>query len=136
LKKKKKKLTIFLYFFKHFWLFLIIRSLVGVGEASYSCVAPTIIGDLFTGEMRTRMLAVFYLAVPVGSGLGYIVGSNVAAAFNDWRWALRMTPPLGLVCIILLLLLVDEPKRGGAEGSMMSESRTSFFADVVYLLKK
>jgi len=39
--------------------------------------------------MRTKMLAIFYLAVPVGSGLGYIVGSNVANAFNDWRWALR-----------------------------------------------
>ena len=115
---------------------MIIRGLVGVGEASYSCVAPTIIGDLFTAEMRTRMLAAFYIAVPVGSGLGYIVGSNLASVFNDWRWSLRMTPPLGFLSIILLVVLVEEPKRGGAEGSLAQEVRTSFFADILYLLKK
>jgi len=87
-----------------FWLFVIIRSLVGIGEASYSCVAPTIIGDLFASEVRTRMLALFYLAVPVGSGMGYIVGSNIAQLFdNDWRWALRFTPGLGFICVILLI---------------------------------
>ncbi len=115
---------------------MIIRSLVGVGEASYSCVAPTIIGDLFTKEMRTRMLAIFYIAVPVGSGLGYIVGSNIALALGDWRWALRLTPPLGLLSIILLIVLVEEPKRGGAEGSLMAEDKTSFLSDLVYLVKK
>jgi MFS family permease len=121
---------------KYFWLFLIIRSLVGIGEASYSCVAPTIIGDLFTQELRTRMLALFYLAVPVGSGLGYIIGSNVTQQLNDWRWSLRVTPPLGFICIILLIILVEEPKRGGAEGSLVLESRTSFFNDIYYLLRK
>ncbi len=56
-----------------FWLFALLRGLVGVGEASYSCVAPTIIGDLYHGDMRTRMLAVFNLAIPVGCGLGMYV---------------------------------------------------------------
>jgi hypothetical protein len=119
-----------------FWLFAIIRSLVGIGEASYSCVAPTIIGDLFTDDLRTTMLAVFYLAVPVGSGLGYIVGSNIAKALDDWRWALRVTPPLGLVCILLLILIVREPKRGECEGSFIDQNHTNLISDVVYLLKK
>ena len=115
---------------------MIIRSLVGIGEASYSCVAPTIIGDLFTSEMRTRMLALFYLATPVGSGLGYIVGSNVADLMGSWQWALRVTPPLGFICIILLILVVHEPKRGGAEGSMIEQTNSSLISDVIYLLKK
>ena len=68
---------------------MLLRSLVGIGEASYSCIAPTLIGDLFTDQTRTKMLAVFYLAVPVGSGLGYIVGSTISKALNDWRWAMR-----------------------------------------------
>jgi MFS transporter, Spinster family, sphingosine-1-phosphate transporter len=119
-----------------FWLFVIIRSLVGIGEASYSCVAPTIIGDLFTTDSRTQMLALFYLAVPVGSGMGYIVGSNVAYALGDWRWALRVTPPLGFICIILLILVVKEPKRGGAEGaSFQDEAKSSIIDDTIYLLK-
>lgn len=83
------------------------------------------------------MLAIFYLAVPVGSGLGYIVGSNIAAYFNDWRWALRFTPPLGFVCVILLIFFVREPKRGGAEGSINYEdNKASMLSDVIYLLKK
>ena len=115
---------------------MLIRSLVGIGEASYSCVAPTIIGDLFTDEMRTKMLAIFYLAVPVGSGLGYVIGSLIEGWFNDWRWALRFTPPLGLICIVLLILVVREPKRGGAEGHVIEKASSSLWSDIVYLLKK
>ena len=126
-----------LYFYlKKFWLFAILRSLVGIGEASYSCVAPTIIGDLFVNEVRTKVLAVFYLAVPVGSGLGYIVGSNVADAFKDWRWALRMTPPLGLLCVILLIFVVKDPKRGGADGQIVEENDSTMWQDIVYLWRK
>lgn len=40
--------------------------LVGIGEASYSTVAPTIISDLFAKNLRSRMLAAFYFAIPVG----------------------------------------------------------------------
>lgn len=120
-----------------FWLFLIIRCLVGVGEASYSCIAPTLIGDLYTDSMRTTMLAIFYLAVPVGSGLGYIVGSNIAQATNDWRWALRFTPPIGLVCVVLLAIFVKEPKRGGAESQgRLEQTQSSLFEDISYLIKK
>ena len=122
---------------KKFWLFAIIRSLVGIGEASYSCVAPTIIGDLFTNEKRTKMLAFFYLAVPVGSGMGYIVGSNVASLLKNWKWALRITPPLGLICIILLIIVFKDPKRGGAEGTSNDEAASSsMWQDLKYLVKK
>jgi MFS transporter, Spinster family, sphingosine-1-phosphate transporter len=42
------------------------RALVGIGEASYSTIAPTIISDLFINDMRSKMLALFYFAIPVG----------------------------------------------------------------------
>lgn len=50
--------------------FLIFRGLVGIGEASYSTIAPTIISDLFVHDVRSKMLAFFYFAIPVGSGMG------------------------------------------------------------------
>ncbi|TFJ96294.1 multidrug ABC transporter ATPase [Platysternon megacephalum] len=80
---------------ERFWLLLVTRGLVGVGEASYSTIAPTIIADLFVSDQRSRMLAFFYFAIPVGSGLGYIVGSKVKDLAEDWHWALR--PPRGAV---------------------------------------
>lgn len=51
---------------QHFWLLVLSRGLVGIGEASYSTIAPTIIGDLFTKNTRTLMLSVFYFAIPLG----------------------------------------------------------------------
>uniref|UniRef100_A0A3B4XJD4 Protein spinster homolog 1 n=1 Tax=Seriola lalandi dorsalis TaxID=1841481 RepID=A0A3B4XJD4_SERLL len=52
---------------EHFWALLLTRGLVGVGEASYSTIAPTIIADLYVKGKRTNMLSVFYFAIPVGS---------------------------------------------------------------------
>lgn len=51
---------------QHFWALLLTRGLVGVGEASYSTIAPTIIADLYVKEKRTNMLSIFYFAIPVG----------------------------------------------------------------------
>jgi MFS family permease len=52
--------------FQYFWAFVLIRGLVGIGEASYSTIAPTIIADMFVKGTRTRMLMFFYFAIPVG----------------------------------------------------------------------
>ncbi len=57
------------YMNNYYW-FLLFRALVGVGEASYSTIAPTILSDLFIRDLRSKMLAVFYFAIPVGSGMG------------------------------------------------------------------
>uniref|UniRef100_A0AAQ4PDG3 SPNS lysolipid transporter 2, sphingosine-1-phosphate n=1 Tax=Gasterosteus aculeatus aculeatus TaxID=481459 RepID=A0AAQ4PDG3_GASAC len=75
---------------EYYWLFVLSRGLVGIGESSYSSISPTIIGDLFTNNSRTMMLSVFYLAIPLGSGLGYILGSSAKVAAGDWHWALRV----------------------------------------------
>nr|XP_057905804.1 protein spinster homolog 1 [Doryrhamphus excisus] len=116
---------------EHFWALLLTRGLVGVGEASYSTIAPTIIADLYVKETRTNMLSIFYFAIPVGSGLGYIVGSQVSNLMQDWHWALRVTPVLGLVAVLLLLLVVQEPKRGAIEARAHHDlQRSSWLMDL------
>ena len=74
------------------------RALVGIGEASYATIAPTIIADLFPAEKRLRMLSIFYMAMPLGSALGYILSSKVSKlAYSlhrhpgSWKWALRVS---------------------------------------------
>jgi len=57
--------NIFNLFQRYGW-FLFFRALVGIGEASYSTIAPTIISDLFIKDVRSKMLALFYFAIPVG----------------------------------------------------------------------
>ena len=58
----------------------------------------------------------------IRSALGFIVGSQVASAFGSWRWALRVSPPLGVACIILFLIFVKEPPRGAADGAKGDKS--------------
>ncbi len=85
------------------------RFFVGVGEASYATLAPTIIDDLARPSAKNRWLAVFYVAIPVGSALGYIVGGRLEHAFG-WRSAFFIAGGPGLI-LALLGLLFEEPKR-------------------------
>ncbi|XP_032353860.1 protein spinster homolog 2 isoform X3 [Camelus ferus] len=121
---------------QHFWLLVLSRGLVGIGEASYSTIAPTIIGDLFTKNTRTLMLSVFYFAIPLGSGLGYITGSSVKQAAGDWHWALRVSPILGMITGTLILFLVPATKRGHADqlGGQL-KARTSWLRDMKALIR-
>ncbi|KAM8899177.1 protein spinster homolog 3 isoform 2-T2 [Spinachia spinachia] len=120
----------------YFWLLMLLRAMVGIGEASYSTIAPTIIGDLFVGTKRSAMILVFYLFIPVGSGLGYIAGAGVAALTGDWHWSLRITPILGVVGLVLLVFLCPNPPRGAAETHGEGvKVESSYQEDVKYLLK-
>ncbi|XP_075132002.1 protein spinster homolog 1-like [Leptodactylus fuscus] len=123
---------------KYFLLLLTMRALVGAGEASFSTIAPSVIADLFVADQRSRIFAFFYLTIPVGCGLGYIVGSQVvSAAGGDWHWAFRVTPGLGVIAVLLLLVFVKEPPRGAADGKNKNRSVSSnnWISDVKKLFK-
>lgn len=64
-----------------FWTLLAARIAVGVGEASYAVLAPTIIDDLTPLDKKGKTLAIYYLAIPLGYAIGYIVGGFVADHF-------------------------------------------------------
>ncbi|XP_023602211.1 protein spinster homolog 1 [Myotis lucifugus] len=99
------------------------------GIAFWSLVT---LGSSFIPREVSRMLSVFYFAIPVGSGLGYIAGSKVKDVAGDWHWALRVTPGLGVVAVLLLFLVVREPPRGAVERHSDSPplSPTSWRADL------
>ncbi|XP_038521064.1 protein spinster homolog 3 isoform X1 [Canis aureus] len=121
---------------QHSWLFFLSRGVVGMGSASYSTIAPTVLGDLFVRDQRTRVLAIFYIFIPVGSGLGYVLGSAVLQLTGDWRWTFRVMPCLEVTGLILLLTLVPDPPRGAAdkqEEAAMGAGRSSWCEDVRYL---
>ncbi len=88
------------------------RSLVGIGEASFGTVAPGIISDYFPKERRGRILSRFYLAIPVGSALGYLLGGVIGQHFG-WHTAFLMVGAPGLLLVIPMALLktVDLPEK-------------------------
>jgi MFS family permease len=79
------------------------RLFVGVGEGGYGPAAPAIISDFFPIESRGRVLSYFYVAIPVGSALGYVIGGFVT---SHWGWQtsfFAVAPPgvlLGLACFL------------------------------------
>src|SRR5262245_43152286 len=86
------------------------RAVVGVGEASYATLAPTIIDDLSPPDKKGKMLAIFFLAVPVGSALGYVTGSQVQKLW-DWRGAFFVGGGPGIVLAVLCLLIAEPPRQ-------------------------
>jgi len=120
-------------FMEDFYSFLVMRAIVGVGEASYTTIAPTILSDLFVKEMRSKALAIFYFAIPVGSGLGYVVGQGLSAAFGSWHWALRGTPILGAIAVLGIVFFLKDPPRGESEGHEQLKA-TSYTEDLKSLV--
>jgi MFS family permease len=89
--------------------------LLGLGEASYGSIAPALIADLFPIKERGRAMGVYYLALPVGTALGYILGGSIADHFG-WRAVFFVVGMPGLLAALAGLVIMD-PGRGASEGT-------------------
>ncbi|HEY4244369.1 MAG TPA: MFS transporter [Kofleriaceae bacterium] len=92
------------------WTLVAARVVVGVGEASYATLAPTIIDDLTPPEKKARALSIFYMAIPVGYALGYIFGGMLGKAWG-WRAAFYVTGVPGLLLAVTCLFIVEPPRK-------------------------
>jgi len=98
-----------------FGVLLLTRVFVGIGEAGYGPSAPTIIADLYPVEKRGRMLSFFYMAIPVGSALGYVLGGMIGSKYG-WRTAFYVVVPPGLLLAFLCSLMRDPREPRAAAG--------------------
>ncbi len=95
----------------HTYTELLVRhTLVGVGEATFVTIAPTFVADLFAEKVRGRILGIFYLAIPVGSAAGYLLGGYLAPN-HGWRFPFYIAAAPGFLLAIAVLFL-KEPERG------------------------
>jgi MFS family permease len=115
---------------------LITRCFVGVGEAAYGPVAPSVISDLYPVARRGQVLSWFYVAMPVGSALGYALGGQVVAlgrTSDSWRWAFYLVVAPGLLLGLWALLMRDPPR--GAVDARDASSRRFRAKDYLILLR-
>jgi MFS transporter, Spinster family, sphingosine-1-phosphate transporter len=97
-----------------FWQLFLFRALVGVGEASFGTAAPSILSDLYPPDRRGRILSLLYVAIPVGSALGYLLGGALGERFG-WRTAFFVVGLPGLL-LGATALTARDPARGSTEG--------------------
>jgi MFS transporter, Spinster family, sphingosine-1-phosphate transporter len=93
------------------------RAAVGVGEAAYVTIAPSLLSDYFPIRLRGRVMAIFFCAIPVGSALGYVVGGLVDKSYG-WRAAFFVAGVPGLL-LAMLCLFVRDPPRGSQDGEVV-----------------
>ena len=93
-----------------YWELLVRHTLVGIGEATFVTIAPTFVADLFPEHKRGRIFGIFYLAIPVGTAAGYLLGGNLGSVYG-WRFPFYIAAAPGFV-LALALLFIPEPERG------------------------
>ncbi|HVS77692.1 MAG TPA: MFS transporter [Steroidobacteraceae bacterium] len=95
------------------------RAVVGIGEAAYATIAPSLLADFFARRTRGRAFAVFNMAIPVGAALGYIVGGVMRQHFS-WHAAFYVAGIPGVFLALWILRLPDPPR--GAQDEEPSET--------------
>ena len=103
-------LTLLTAFTHTYWELLVRHTLVGVGEATFVTIAPTFVADLFPENKRGRIFGVFYLAIPVGTAAGYLLGGKLGPDFG-WRFPFYIAAAPGFLLATAVAFL-PEPPRG------------------------
>ncbi|HET9087558.1 MAG TPA: MFS transporter [Acidobacteriaceae bacterium] len=92
------------------------HALLGIGEASFGIYAPALLSDSWPPEQRNRILTIFYLSLPVGAAMGYILGGTLGQAYG-WRAPFYISAAPGLLIVVLVWIWMREPERGASEAS-------------------
>jgi len=98
------------------------RAAVGIGEASFGTVSPGLVSDFFPKEERGRVLSRFYVAIPVGSAIGYLLGGILGKIYG-WHSAFFIVGLPGMI-LALMLFFLKEPQRGGESQDTDEETET------------
>ena len=93
-----------------YWGLLVRHTLVGIGEATFVTIAPTFVADLFPEDIRGRIFGIFYLAIPVGTAAGYLLGGKLGPDYG-WRAPFYVAAAPGFL-LALAVGFLPEPPRG------------------------
>jgi predicted MFS family arabinose efflux permease len=104
-----------------FMHFVAARAGVGVGEAAYATISPALLADIFPAERRGRAFAIFYVAIPVGAAIGFLLGGALERAFG-WRAAFVVVGLPGLALAILAARMPDPRTANGVRTAAGTET--------------
>ncbi len=97
-------------FSQGFTSLIVARAAVGIGEAAYATLAPSLLADFYPPERRNKVFTLFYVATPVGSAIGFVLGGYLGQHVG-WRSGFLAVGLPGLL-VAGLAMLMKEPVRG------------------------
>ena len=123
---------------RHFWQLALTRMGVGVGEATLSPSAYSLIADYFRPERRSTAMSVYSMGIYIGSGLAFVLGAIVATyaltqessivpligPVRSWQLVFFYVGLPGLV-VSLLMFTIREPVRKGMQHARGAASEQS-----------
>ncbi len=126
---------------KNFWQILLARIGVGVGEATLSPAATSLIGDYFPRDQIPLALSIFQTGPVIGSGLAFIIGGAVLSVveaadplilpvigeLRPWQQTFIYLGLPGLFLSFLFLAIREPQRRSISDGSKQGAD----FADTV-----
>jgi len=103
---------------------LIRHAAVGIGEATFSIFAPALLADFYPEIDRNRVLSIFYITIPVGAALGYLMGGVLGQRYG-WRMPFFVAALPGVLIAAAFWFFVKEPARGAADELKPTLDRTT-----------
>ena len=126
-------------FAKSFPMLAVFRIGVGVGEASASPAAFSMLSDYYHPRLRATVLAIYSSGVYIGGGIGLFLGGFIMETWNTW-YPDPMAAPLeikgwqaaflavGIPGMLMAIWVrsLKEPRRGVSEGLVMEDHPAPF----------
>lgn len=126
-----------------FGALFVARIMVGIGEATLSPVAISLIADYFAPERRGRPVSIFLMRQSIGGGAsialvgwllaivaaGLFIGWPVLDGMAGWRVAFIVCGMLGVDLAALLLTTREPPRTGVVAPTRQLRSVTQFFLE-------
>jgi MFS family permease len=115
---------------QNFWELVLVRAGVGIGEAGFSAIALSVIGDYHDDNTRPRAVSNFLLGIPIAGVISDLMGGWVNQLYG-WRAVFIIAGVPGLLLACLMRGTVNEPVRRPRNGGPVKTSDKVAFKDVL-----
>ncbi len=114
---------------KNYLSLLFTRGFIGIGEAGFTTIAQPFLAEHYPKERRATILALFGLALPAGSALGYLFGGLIGQHWG-WRAAFMLAGVPGMFLALCAFTQLKDTRR-----VKQTASQKPTFKDYLILLR-
>lgn len=111
--------------FRLFAVLLAVRFLFGICQSIFTATAPPVMDDSVEQKWRARALSFFYVAIPLGTALGFIFGA-LAERTIGWALGFVILGMIGVVASFAVFLVPNKNKSIRLAGSWLKDLRATY----------